>query len=191
MAVAALGDCQGPLGGSALRSLLLTPDETQDLHYAAIIALAKREGAKASEVFDWWLRNGTPDQRRAAMIALAGVGDDRAWEYTFQRLRRVLANVAEPNSRPASAPIATSRLTMEISYLWRHLSGGAGEPRAPRLPALLRTRWNSLNQAERNWLTAHWPGVDPALPAETLDHPDPDQLATWAKTPILNRPALG
>jgi hypothetical protein len=50
MAVAALGDAQGDQGSAALRGLLAVPQRSVDLRCAALLALAKRDGADASDV---------------------------------------------------------------------------------------------------------------------------------------------
>jgi hypothetical protein len=80
IAVARLGDLQGDAGTDALRrALTRTGRGSRDLRCAALVALAKRCGADATP----WLRDALAITdgivKDFAVLALAGVGDGRAW----------------------------------------------------------------------------------------------------------------
>jgi hypothetical protein len=86
MAVAALGDAQGDQGSAALRGLLAVPQRSVDLRCAALLALAKRDGADASDVLAAHLTHTPAAVPQYAIIGLAAVGDDRAWSAVHQIL---------------------------------------------------------------------------------------------------------
>jgi hypothetical protein len=90
MVVAALGDAQDDEGIPALRSLLAAPQRSVDLRCAALLALAKRAGAEASDVLAAHLSRVPAAVADYAVIGLAGVGDDRAWSQVHTKLRRQL-----------------------------------------------------------------------------------------------------
>jgi hypothetical protein len=90
LVVAVLGDAQGDQGPTALRSLLAAPQRSIDLRCAALLALAKREGAAASDVLAAHLTHAPAAVRDYAIISLAAVGDDRAWSQVHTILQRDL-----------------------------------------------------------------------------------------------------
>ncbi|WP_426513247.1 hypothetical protein ACPPVO_23065 [Dactylosporangium sp. McL0621] len=96
--VAALGDAHGGRGPAALRSLLAVLQRSVDLRCAALLALAKREGAAASDVLAAHLTQVPARVRDYAVIALAGVGDGRAWAQVRTILRRQTTGLLLPLS---------------------------------------------------------------------------------------------
>jgi hypothetical protein len=183
----AIGDSTGPLGPTLLRSVLGSPAESGDFYYASLIALAKRAGAGASDVLTHWLRDGAESEKAAAMIGLACVGDDRAWDVAYERLVRLLEQPRNVQIVPPFKALAgASRPAMNICYLARNLLRKS-DVRIPRLVSLLRERWESLNRSEQAWLSDYWPSVVPAgADVSDIDPPDSERLFMWASTPILD-----
>jgi hypothetical protein len=184
--VVAIGDAIGPLGVPMLRDILHSPSEGGDLYYASLIALAKRQGMGASDVFAEWLSYGGESEKRAAMICLACVGDDQAWDVAFERLSALLdRNRNIKFGPPMAALVANSEPAMATCYLARHLAGD--EARRLKLGSLLRRKWDQLNPTERKWLPEQWPSIAPEGPdLANLELPHPVVLALWARTPILD-----
>src|SRR6476661_11020653 len=76
---AALGDVVGPSGGQALRRIIATPGPgTSDQRCAALLALAKREKAQASDALSAVVDDRDAGVRQYALLGLAAVGDERA-----------------------------------------------------------------------------------------------------------------
>ncbi|MBQ0905453.1 hypothetical protein [Micromonospora sp. U21] len=175
--VAALGDAQGDEGVAALRNLLAVPQRSVDLRCAALLALAKRAGAAASDVLSVHLTGNPEAVEDYAVIGLAGVGDDRAWSEVHTKLRRQLDRpppAVQP--RQITPGLKQFQVLLTIAYLARHLSGPTSE-RIPRLVTTLRSRFDRLYQVEQDWLSEHWPGITP-------DGPHPDRLALPDPTPF-------
>jgi len=167
------------------------PQRSVDLRCAALLALAKREGAAASDILTAHL-GGVPAAVRAyAVIGLAGVGDDRAWFKVHTILRRQLKRPA-----PADQPrLQQFQVLMAIAYVARHLNGSPTE-RIPLLVATLRSRFDRLYQVEQEWLSEHWPGIAPHGPhPDRVLPPDPAPFrslvyATHLFGPCTDVPAL-
>ncbi|SCF26580.1 hypothetical protein GA0074696_3918 [Micromonospora purpureochromogenes] len=169
MVVAALGDAQGDGGIPALRNLLAVPQRSVDLRCAALLALAKRAGAEASDVLAAHLTGVPAAVADYAIIGLACVGDDRAWSEVYTKLRRQLDRpppAVQP--REITPGLKQFQALLTIAYLARHLNGSPAE-RIPRLVATLRSRFDRLHQVEQDWLSEHWPAIAPG-------GPPPDQL---------------
>jgi hypothetical protein len=167
MVVAALGDAQGDEGIPALRNLLAVPQPSVDLRCAALLALAKRAGAEASDVLAAHLTRVPAAVADYAIIGLAGVGDDRAWSEVHRKLSRQLDRpppAVQP--REITPGLKQFQVLLSVAYLARHLNGSPAE-RIPRLVATLRSRFDRLYQVERDWLSEHWAGIAPHGP-----HPD-------------------
>jgi hypothetical protein len=152
VAVAArLGDATGPRGPAALRDLLgVTGPGTRDLRCVALLALAKRLGADATQDLADALVISDPGVHDYAGVALAKVGDDRAWESVLAGLSTLLQRRGRRSAWPP-------RASWEIGYLARH----ADSERLTRLVSTLRASWAGLTEAEREWLEVQWPEVAP------------------------------
>jgi hypothetical protein len=168
--IAALGDAQGEEGIPALRSLLAAPPRSVDLRCAALLALAKRAGAAASDVLAAHLTGVPAAVADYAVLGLGGVGDDRAWPEIHTRLRRQLDR-PPPTFQPLKITpgLKQFRALLTIAYLARHLIGSPAE-RIPQLVATLRSRFDVLYHVEQDWLSGNWPGIAP-------DGPPPDQIS--------------
>ena len=104
---AALGDVRGPHGAAVLRQVVDGRGSgTSDRRCAALLALAKRGEGSAVEVLVDALGDRDAAVREYALIGLAAVGDDRAWEPVRARLEAVLARRRwlPPPSRAWCAP---------------------------------------------------------------------------------------
>lgn len=176
--VVALGETTGPAGLTALRhAQTVTGPGSRDLRCAAVLALAKRCGAEATPDLLTALADRDGDVRRYAVIALAGAGDDRAWDQTLTWLTTYLKRV----HRPATEP---SPFGMAVAYLAQHAP--AASERLAKLVTTIRTAWTRLDVDERQWLTGLWPAAEPTGPAlELVIPPDPDQLRAWARHPLF------
>lgn len=159
---AALGDVEGPHGGAVLRRMLAARGTgTADLRCAALLAVAKREGAHASAVLAEALDDAVSAVRDYAILGLAAVGDGRACDTAFARMKAMLARRRTREHRP-------SAVTLTVTYLLRHTDGDGG--RAAAAMPLLRQRWWRLFDSERAWFAEHWPTLTP-------DGPDAPELA--------------
>jgi hypothetical protein len=200
MITAALGDCQGPAGRAALRSVLkASGPHSQDLCCAALLALAKRCGADATTDFAFGLSSRLAVVKGYAMIGLAGAGDGRAWDPAFDRLRVLLRRPSlyrEERAVPRS--FMATAVVWNVAYLAQHLE--ADEDRPQRLVGQLWRRWHQMNNEEYAWLDEFWPDVsserpwpalspDSPLPA-SIGLPDPRRIRAWARDPLFDRPAL-
>lgn len=162
-----LGDATGPRGPAALRELLgVTGAGTRDLRCAALLALAKRLGAEATQDLADALAISDPEVHDYAGLALAKVGDDRAWESVLAGLSTLLQRRGRRSAWPP-------RASWEIGYLARHLDS----ERLTRLVSTLRASWAGLTEAERDWLDVQWPQVAPGGPsAGEVPAPDVGRL---------------
>jgi hypothetical protein len=171
---AALGDVVGPAGGEVLRRIIATPGPgTSDQRCAAVLALAKRENARASDALFAVVDDRDAGVRDYALLGLAAVGDDRAREAVFKRLEAVLRNRKHPLQHVQDVtPVVLSTV-----YLLRHAGDQA---HIERLATLLRRRWALLSDRERQWFSHYWPGPDPQAPVSPdVAPPEPDTLQRW------------
>lgn len=174
--VAALGDCEGPRGAALLHEMASRGSGNSNVRCASLIALAKRVGTPASETFARALDVRSGSVKDCAVGSLAAVGDDRAWEQVFQRLRTLLG-------RKTRNYVALDPTDVElcVAYLGRHL--GTAD-RHDRVVALVRRRWNRLGGPERQWMHDHWPACDPSSSSPDIE-PRPDELQAWARASVL------
>ena len=106
---AELGDTGGHAGNEALRDAVLTGAVSQDLQCAALLALAKRRGTAATADLLASLASRSGAVKSYAVIGLAHVGDDSAWEPMFHRLEQLLDHHGVLGLHPAkwSTPSVT------------------------------------------------------------------------------------
>jgi HEAT repeat protein len=110
---------------------------TSHLRCAAILALAKREKAAASETLSLLVDDADADVRHYAVMGLAAVGDGRAWDAVIARLTAMLGRTRTTEYGDDITPVVTS-----VIYLLRH--AGRDEARAAAVVSLLRLRWPRL-----------------------------------------------
>ncbi|MEV0713925.1 hypothetical protein [Asanoa sp. NPDC050611] len=172
--VAAVGEATGPAGTGFLRNLLADPAADADDRCAALVALAKRTGADASDVLADALLDPDADIRDYALIALSCVGDDRAVGHVHALLAM---DLADPDRQSLLLAIQSLIIPM-ATYLLRHATTSSQEA---ELATLIREHASSLGRAEREWFTVHWP-------AAINDHDDdirPDIADMVAWQPLL------
>lgn len=169
---AALGTTRGAAGSAALRKAFsiamkqaaLTDKRTnrgeRDLICACVIALARRDGPDATDIYLVAARHTNSIIRDYGSAALAPSGDDRAWEEILARLDAILQRKISPDGLRWEEAVNT------IEYLARHASRGS--TRATRLITLLRSHWRNL--ASPGLLQQWWPGIGPGgPPPQTID----------------------
>jgi hypothetical protein len=189
--VAALGDARGRAGPAALRRLLGDPAAGTEIRCAALLALAKRDGVRASPELAGHLRDGSPHVRSYALHGLAAVGDDRAWWPVLGRLGRLLdrpAPVDGPDRPPpvARAPALTLPGRYEALTAVAYLARSLNDTRRRELVVLLRRRFDRMRGFERRFLDRHWPGWQPdGPPPGRLAGPDPEPFRAWAREPLF------
>jgi hypothetical protein len=184
IAVAALGDAQGDRGIPTLRQVLAGRAVQVDLRCGALLALAKRAGADASDLFAIHLDHGDESIRFYAMHCLAVVGDDRAWPAAFAELTRILERPPPSVRPPMNSFHAAFASSVAVTYLIRHLRGHPNRKR--ELVAGLRASFDRLYPSERDFLAVHWPGCQPGGPdADDLPEPDPRPFVDWARDPLF------
>lgn len=181
---AALGDAQGDLGIPALRQLLADRSAAIDLRCATLLAVAKRDGADASDVLASNLEHRDESVRDYAMHALAVVGDDRAWPAVFAALATILDRPAPVLRMPMLSMSAAMAASVALTYLVRHLGGHPDRKR--QLLVRLRAAFDRLYPAEREFLALHWPDCRPSGP-QVADVADPDArpFIAWARDPLF------
>ena len=166
-----LGDFKGTAGSEALqRAMLLAGPGTRDLRCASVLALAKRDGQVASP----HLRSALADKdfvvKDYAVIALAGAGDDSAWDEVFALLPALLKRRQDPSVEFARA----------IAYLAQYLN----PQRRAELIRFVRDRWGSIG-AQR-WFHEFWPDACPDGPSMDAAHsPDAMVLRAWARSSLF------
>jgi hypothetical protein len=160
---AALGDTRGPAGSAAVRSTFGTAWQKypgasksdrpweRDLLCTCVIALAKRDGPDATDIYVSAALHENANVRRYGLYALAAAGDDRAWGTIMTRLAEILKRRIRPDS-PSSDEASTA-----AEYLARYAPQGS--TRAVRLIMLLREQWRNLGDPDV--LERWWPGIEP------------------------------
>ena len=171
--VVALGDVAPGLAGSEiLRSVFdRATDELAeaskatrpgylDLVCACVIALAKRDGPAATDVYIAALQSPNPTVQEYGVSALAVAGDDRSWDERIDRLSEMLLRKTSLRGWHWREECRT------IEYLARHSPRAPG--RATRLVSVLRKHWNHL--ADTGLISSWWPGIEPGgQPVQALD----------------------
>lgn len=177
--VAALGDSRGARGPAALRLILSDSTAGRDIRCAAVLALAKRCGSDASGDLVSALEAKDSVLKEYAIASLAAVGDSRAWDAVFHRLKQVLA-------RRSRDYVTLDPTDTELcaSYLGRHLDNDG--PRRDRVVTLVRRRWGNIHSVEQRWFHRYWPECDPTIgPSQPTQFPSPDKLSEWARKTVL------
>lgn len=179
---AELGQSRGNAGSVALRQAFGTATaglaaaskstraEYRDLVCACVIALARRDGLAATDVFVATIGSPNAFVRDYGMSALAPVGDDRAWEQVMARLDEILRRKISPGG------LRDGEALLAIEYLARH--AGPGSDRAIRLITLVRRRWRNLPDPEL--IQQRYRGIQPdGRPAQDLNLPAGHTPRPW------------
>ncbi len=186
--IAALGDLPPSESGDSLLREVARRDgpQTRDLRCAALVALAKRQGAAATEDFREALPNRDSAVREYALACLAAFGDDSAWREVLDWLTKAKTpyNGLQPPTGAA------------VTYLCRHVAGRSADERVA-LVSLLRNKWSLLEQdGVTESLIDFWPQVRPGGPedaaspvADVVPRTDIDPL--FASTTVTLRSQRG
>ncbi len=152
----------------------------RDLACAAVIALARRDGPAATDVYLAAAASTSADVRDYGLMVLAAEGDERAWDPVLASASEILG----------SKRISYGRwydMLHAVQCLARHAARGTD--RAERLISLLRANWGMLARppqklvrrgpyVEPEMQTATrleelWPGIQPDGPAGRRHRPAP------------------
>jgi len=182
LVTAALGGTRGSAGAAAVRktfsaALEKYPDAgkndrpwKRDLICACVIALARRDGPMATDVYVSAALHASAEVRRYGLSALAAVGDDRAWDAIMTRLAEILKRKIRPGG-PRSDEASSA-----AEYLARYAPQGS--TRAVRLITLLRDHWRNLGDPDL--LERWWPGIGPGGSSPTtIDLPGLHTVQHW------------
>jgi hypothetical protein len=190
--VAALGDTTGPDGSAALRSEFNAAraewETTKprrswyvDLMCACVWALGKRDGSSGTEVFLEAAAHANRAVRDYGLVALAAVGDDRAWED-------MLAALAGRLAKKITSAQRSGEELMIIEYLARHC--GRNADRRARLAGLIRERWSRVLDVEI--VAQRYPGVGPdGPPPAEIDFRTYVPPAPWGRPIMAGGPPTG
>jgi len=107
----------------------------RDLVCAAVIALARRDGPAASDIYLTAAASTSADVRHYGLMVLAAEGDERAWDP-------MLATVSEILRRKRISYGRWYDMLHAVQYLARHAARGTD--RAEQLISLLRANWGTL-----------------------------------------------
>lgn len=180
---AALGDARGTAGTDALRAAVFRLGASQDLQCAGLLALAKRNGGAAMADLLAGLDSRNGAVKDYAVLCLAHVGDESAWEPVLHRLKQLLA-------RPARRGLPVSDVVYALCYLASRT--GPSPNGLAGLVSLLRSRWERLDPNERAWIDQYWPAAAPSgPPASQVGVANPSQLAAYLLDDPLFAPLNG
>jgi hypothetical protein len=154
----------GPEGVGALRAIVAQRVDPLEVRTTALVALAKRQRAAASDVLLACLNDWDDLMPGYALLGLAAYGDDRAWGEIVDWLRATLhSQGANPeHDFDDRTVMVQSQILVAVAYLARH-SAGDWDRQHP-VVRLLRSRWNRLRGSEQRWITVTWPACDPSQP---------------------------
>jgi hypothetical protein len=174
MLAAHLGDLEGAAGVEALeRATEATGPGSRDLRCAALLALAKRCGDRATLRLRAALASRDGVVKDYAVLCLAGAGDDQAWDEVFDRLGPLL--------RRKNRTSEPSDVEMAFAYLAQH-AGNA--ERRHRLVAFIRAHWATI--AEDAWFSRFWPEACPAgLRVDQVAAPSAAPIRAWARDSLF------
>lgn len=183
--VAAIGETEGPDGPAVLGDIALQPGMSADVRRCALIALGKRVGVAATDVYARALADPVDEVRGDGLLALASAGDDRAQPAVLAELQRLL-ELRSPNppyDMDDHALSGRSEILSAVCYLGRHAAYSAAKQQA--VISVIRPKWDRLHGAEQRWLSTRWPACDPSQPA-AVNELDPTWLADWISWPLFS-----
>jgi hypothetical protein len=155
--------------------------------WAAVIAIARRDGPTATYVYLAAIASANPIVRDYGLDVLAAQGDDRGWNS-------MVAFISDILSRKTISATCWNERTKAVEYLARHADHGSA--RAEQRITLLRAHWAKLaNPPQIKPKAGHptyihttpatrleelWPGLQPdGPPADALDLPRLHTPTAW------------
>ena len=167
MLAKALGDATGEAGLRALREAAhVTGPGTANLRCTSLLSLATRFGPGVTPDLQMGLDDPSPDVRYYALIGLAGVGDERAWDAVFSLLQRRL-------KRPNVSKRTEGQELQAFCYLARHLD----KERADAVAKVLKHAWPRMLPELKVEFIDLWPGIP-----DNPDHTEPQVVSDRAQT---------
>lgn len=131
-----------------LRKVLSETPTNSGLQAPCLIALARRAGASALDVYLDKIKSRSEDMRHYALCALASIDYGLQWEDQFSRLKhRVLRKQGMSHGNWSS-------------YVYLILTGHQPEERT-RLIELIRSQWDDLPVPDQHFLPNVWTGIQP------------------------------
>jgi HEAT repeat protein len=169
--IIALGDAEGHDGDDQLIEYLTkTGPGSLDNKGAALLALAKRLGERASPYLHIGLEDRDRSIQSAAMLCLARVGDGSAWDLAFDRWRHWLKKPTK--MRDPSSPDEA----IGLAYLLKH---AADESRKERVREAVRAAWNKLDDIARHAMEEAWPALAQQPIPDDVELPEHGHLDEW------------
>lgn len=165
IAAAALGDRRRPgPGDEALRAALRqSGPQLQDFRCAALVSLAKRCGAAATDDFLYAMRHRDHIVKGYALMCLDAFGDDQAWEDVLGWIKK------RRSPHKASDGAGRQQTRAAVDYLVR-CAPQRSENQRNDLARVLRARWDVLAaDGVTDRLQRLWPGVQPGGPRDPGD----------------------
>jgi hypothetical protein len=145
----------------ALRSLVGEEGPgTAEIRSVAVAGLMNLLGADATGDLAQALSDPYRSNRWMAVVGLAKVGRDDAWDAAYKELKRVLSH---PSVRAHCPPEAVSY----VCYLARFIDD---LDRRQSLVSIVRRHWTRLPSEDQQVMIRIWPDIDP-------DGPTPEEVA--------------
>jgi hypothetical protein len=165
--VSALARSRGGEAAVRLRHMV-DPDSGEQgfTREAALLALARRQGAAETPVYAGALRDRSVYVQSAASQALAEYGDPRATAEMLAWMRRKLRR------KNRAATLDYEEVRAPIRFATRN--GALRE-----VARILVESWDRLDLEERHWLARAWPGLRVAASSDEgdIDQPDDNMLS--------------
>jgi hypothetical protein len=167
----------GDAGNAALeRALGRDGSGTRDVRCAALFALAVRRRVLATPTLRSALSIRDGAVKDYAVIGLAGVGDDSAWDDVLAHFPALLRRKRHPEPDDRA---------MALGYLSQHLADAA---RTRELVTFVRKHWIALDQDQ--WFADYWPDARPDGPMiDAVAAPDATLIRKWVFDSQLLKPA--
>ncbi len=171
MLVAALGDADRSVGDESLRSLLESTNIDRDTKCAALLAITKRKGSKATNLMREKLDDPSRDVQVYAMSCLAYAGDGSAWDRAFDRWSQW---IKRPTKRiNSSAPDEA----IGLAYLLQHLENS--DAKLTKLRAALQKALPKLDDQVCKRIFSLWPQVSTETATSADSHPLTQVVHEW------------
>jgi hypothetical protein len=169
---AALGDAAGDAGLEELRQCSReTKAGSSDLRGAATISMAARFGPAVTPDLIDRLHDSHPHVRRSALVCVAAVGDERAWDPVWALFLKLL-------SRPPRLKSPSDLELLAFCYLIRHLSSD----RSNDLAKAIIGSWPRMRPELRSGFAEVIPGLPDSQPLDDANIEfSPDAARDWLR----------